>query len=293
MSISTKFETFCNNLRISNENLEKISYRYHQITRRINLDYWNIQSDTNHSLYVGSFGRDTEIFASDIDMLVQLPYSTYEKFNKYSVNGQSALLQEVKTVIEKTYSYSNLKGDGQIISFPFDDGISFEILPAFINKDDQSFTFANSNNGGSWHITDPRAEIEAINNLNKKSNGNLKRLCKMVRAWKNTNSVDISGILIDILAYRFINNWEHKDKSYTYYDWMTRDFFKYLSEVNKEQYEWYAMGSNRKIRCFGKFQNKAKQAYDTSLEAIKYEESSYEYSANLKWREIYGTKFPQ
>lgn len=293
MSISTKFETFCNNLRISNENLEKISYRYHQITRRINLDYWNIQSDTNHSLYVGSFGRDTEIFVSDIDMLVQLPYSTYEKFNKYFVNGQSALLQEVKKVIEKTYSCSNLKGDGQIISFPFDDGISFEILPAFINKDDQSFTFANSNNGGSWHITDPRAEIEAINNLNKKSNGNLKRLCKMVRAWKNTNSVDISGILIDILAYRFINNWEYKDKSYTYYDWMTRDFFKYLSEVNKEQYEWYAMGSNRKIRCFGKFQNKAKQAYDTSLEAIKYEESGYEYSANLKWREIYGTKFPQ
>lgn len=87
-------------------------------------------SDSAHSLYVGSYGRDTEIFTSDIDMLVQLPYSTYEKFNAYTSNGQSALLQEVKKVIEKTYSVTNLKADGQIISVPFAWVLILELCPA-------------------------------------------------------------------------------------------------------------------------------------------------------------------
>ena len=192
-------------------------------------------------------------------MLIQLPYETYAKFNTYSSNGQSSLLQEVKRVIEKTYSKTNLKADGQIISIPFVDGINFEVLPAFINKDG-TYTFANTNNGGSWKITDPKAEIEAINNMDKLCNHNLKRLCKMARAWKEKNSVDISGILIDILAYKFLSGWENRDKSFYYYDWMSRDFFEYISKVPTDQYKWQAMGSGRYIYCFGSFQSKAKIA---------------------------------
>lgn len=48
-----------------------------------------------------------------------LPYSTYEKFNAYKSNGQSALLQEVKGVLQKTYSTSYVKGDGQVIGINF------------------------------------------------------------------------------------------------------------------------------------------------------------------------------
>ena len=179
-------------------------------------------------------------------MLIRLPYETYKKFDSYSSNGQSALLQEVKQVIEKTYSVTSLKADGQIISVPFSDGINFEILPAFLNKDG-SYTFANTHDGGSWKTTDPKAEIQAINDRNNSCNHNLKQLCKMARAWKNKNDVDISGILIDILAYNFIGSWEYRDKSYMYYDWMTRDFMKYVSEVPSSQYKWQAMGSGRYI----------------------------------------------
>lgn len=293
MSINEKFTLFCNNIKMSKEDLDSISDRYHKITRRINLEYWNSDSNNNHSLYVGSFGRDTEILGSDIDMLVQLPYSVYEKYNKYQGNGQSALLQDVKKAIEKTYTHSHLKGDGQIISFPFTDGIDFEILPAFINNDDTSYTFANSNNGGSWKVTNPRAEINAINDLNKICKGNLKKLCRMVRAWKNYNNVNISGILIDILCYRFIKDWKYRAEPLEYFDWLTRDFFKYLSEIDTEKKEWCIMGSGRKINHYGIFQYKAKQAYNVALTAIQYETQHNNYSANQKWREIYGTKFPK
>lgn len=290
MSVTDWFSTFCSNILISSADLEKVSSRYRQITKRINLDYYSSSSETAHSLYVGSFGRDTEIYTSDIDVLLQLPYETYAKFNGYSSNGQSALLQEVKQVLEKTYSVSNLKGDGQIISLPFTDGINFEVLPTFINKDD-SYTFPNSNNGGSWKITDPKKEIAAINEMNSKCNKNLKRLCRMARAWRDKNNVAISGILIDAFAYNFISSWSERDKSYTYYDWMSRDFFKYLSERSTTQNSWQVMGSNRYVPRIGSFENKAKTAYSLACEAIN-AEKDYSYTAKSKWRDIYGTKFP-
>lgn len=290
-NIAKAFEEFCKILRFSSENQNKIIDRYHRITKRINIDYWGSDSDCNHSLYVGSYGRDTEIFTSDIDILVQLPYSTYKRFNSYNTNGQSALLQEVKKTIEKTYSVTRLKADGQIISVPFFDGINFEILPAFLNDDDRSYTFANSNNGGSWNLTDPKGEILAIQNMNKKCNSNLKRLCKMARVWKDKNNVDISGILLDILSYNFLSDWMYGDKSYLYYDWMTRDFLKYVSEQPTTQYRWKAMGSNRYITCFGTFQSKAKVSYEKALSAIELEKE-HPYRANQKWREIYGNRFP-
>ncbi|HPM11300.1 MAG TPA: hypothetical protein PK941_12765 [Paludibacter sp.] len=290
-NIATAFEQFCKNLRFSNDTLATISGRYHSITKRINIDYWGISSETAHSLYVGSYGRDTEIRTSDIDMLVQLPYETYKKFDAYSSNGQSALLQEVKKVIEKTYSATELKADGQIISVFFSDGINFEVLPAFINQDGSSYTFANSNDGGSWKTTDPRAEIAAIQEMNKQCNSNLKKLCKMARAWRDKNTVDISGILLDILSFNFISTWEYRDQSYIYYDWMTRDFLKYVSEQPTSQNRWKVMGSNRYITCFGSFQSKAKTSYKKALKAIE-DEKKYPLSANWEWREIYGSKFP-
>ncbi len=289
-NVGSAFNNFCNSLRFTDSELKTISTRYHSITKRINHDYWGLESDTEHNLYVGSYGRDTEIFASDVDMLVRLPYNTYEKFNNYSFNGQSSLLQEVKKVIEKTYSITNLKADGQIISIPFSDGINFEVLPTFLNKDG-SYTFANTNGGGSWKVTDPKAEIRAINDMNKSCNYNLKPLCKMARAWKEKNNVNISGILIDILAYKFLSTWEYKDKSYLYYDWMCRDFFEYVSKVPTSQTKWQAMGSNRYIYCYGSFQNKAKAAFEDCKVAISYEKQ-YPWSANNKWREILGSKFP-
>ena len=100
-NIGSSFETFCKRLKYSDEHLDKIRYRYHAITKRINMDYYGTTSSENHSLYVGSFGRDTEILTSDVDMLVQLPYETYKKFDEYTSNGQSALLQEVKKIIRQ------------------------------------------------------------------------------------------------------------------------------------------------------------------------------------------------
>ena len=228
MSVGSWFEEFCKNIRFDDKDLENLRYRYRQITKRINLEFWNSTSEELHSLYVGSYGRGTATHLSDIDMLVILPYATYQRINNRQGNKQSALLQEVKTSLQRTYSTSHIKADGQVVGIDFSDGINFEIVPVFENTDG-SYLYPDTNDGGSWKKTNPKKEIDEMNTYNNLTNGNLKKLCKMLREWKDEKNVDISGYAIDTLAYNFIKYWENKDKSYTYYDWMTRDFFKYLS----------------------------------------------------------------
>lgn len=292
MGLAEWFSTFCANIQVQDGGT--ISTRYKNITRRLNSDYWTTTSDTAHSLYVGSYGRNTAIQGiSDLDMIFQLPYSVYEQYNNYSGNGQSALLNAVKTSIEKTYSTTSIRADGQVILVPFNDGITFEVVPAFINKDD-SFTYPDSNNGGRWRTTNPKPEIEAIRSRNAVCNGNLILLCRMMRSWKNKWNVPIGGLLIDTLAYQFIDSYTYRDKSYLYYDYFCRDFFKWMAEQDENQEYWKAPGSGQYVYGKGLFQYKANRCYNISLEAIAHETASpkQEWSAKQKWRDIFGNSFP-
>lgn len=291
MGIAEKFQKFCSNIRISDNNVSNILYRYKRITKQLNIDFYGNVSEINNSLFVGSYGRGTDTHVSDIDMLFVLPFSVYKQYNDYVGNGQSALLQAVKTSLQKTYSTSHIGGDGQVVKIRFDDGIEFEIVPCFINKDGISYTYPDTNSGGSWKITNPRAEINEMNDSNKKFNFNLKRLCRMARAWKDKWNVPMGGLLIDTLAYNFMKSWQYNDKSYFYYDYMTRDFLLYLSNQNTDKQYWLAVGSNQYVYRKGTFEHKAKQCYNLAVEACNLEADNKDYSANQKWREIYGTKF--
>jgi hypothetical protein len=291
MSVSTNFETFCNNLLVSQSKRSTISDRYLAICKRLNLDFWKMDT-TSGGRYVGSFGRNTATgYVSDVDMLFEMPWSVYNNYNSYVTNGQSALLQAIKNSIATTYPNTDLKGDGQIVQVKFSDNMKIEALPAFKN-DNGSYTFANSNNGGSWKKTDPVPEIEAVSNGDALTNNNLRPLCRMARAWKYHNTVPIAGLLIDTLAYRFLTDWSNRDKSYLYYDWLSRDFFYYLKNQDSTQTTWYAIGSGQSIYNPDNFRYKATVAYNKTLEAIQQETDGYTWSSKQSWREIYGTRFP-
>ncbi|MBD1208497.1 MAG: nucleotidyltransferase [Ignavibacteria bacterium] len=292
MSIATKFSTFCGNLTISTSIRSDISTRYKAITKRLNKDFWETDSETLHSLYVGSYGRKTAINGcSDIDFIFVLPSYYYAIYNGYTSNGQSALLQRVRQSLSTTYPNTNIGADGQVVACSFSDDTFFEVVPAFEN-DDSSFTFPDTNGGGYWRITNPRPEIQAIADYDTEFNGNVKHLCKMTRAWKSNCAVPIGGLHIDTLAIAFLSTWKHNKKSNLYYDWMTRDFMEFLANQNPARSQWNAIGSNQLIYRQGNFEAKAKKAYNLALEAIEYEKNSYEWSANQKWREIYGSAFP-
>ncbi|HAT8967992.1 TPA: nucleotidyltransferase [Legionella pneumophila subsp. pneumophila] len=291
MGIAEKFENFCSALRMSKQTVENISYRAKRITRQINSDFWGIDSDSRYSLFVGSYGRGTEIHTSDIDIIIQLPYSTYQRYNSYQSNGQSALLQGVRDSLKKTYATTHLSGDGQVVKLAFNDDICFEIVPAFINQDGKSYTYPDTNNGGSWKTTDPKSEISEMTSANILWNKNLKRLCRMARSWKDQWDIPISGLLIDTLSYNFLRSWQYRDKSFTYYDWMTRDFFEFIKNQKSTQNYWIAPGSAQYVWRKGTFEYKALQCHNLAIEAIKCEENNMPYTADDYWRKIYGNKF--
>ena len=290
MGVTEDFEKFCKNIRLDDDTVETISNRCKRITQRLNIDFWDSWSETNHSFYSGSYGRGTETKTSDIDLVMVLPSSTYWKYDAYSTNGQSALLQAVKSSIEKTYSSTDVGGDGQVVVVRFSDGMRFEVVPAF-ECNDGTYLYPDSNNGGSWKSMDPKAEINAFNTMNAKCNKNLKRLCRMAREWNQKNGVCMKGIIIDSAAYRFISDYEYKDKSYLYYDWMSRDFMKYLYENADKDY-WVVPGSGWHAKYAYSFKREANEGYERCIAAIKADGEGKPYTCHTKWREHYGSKFP-
>lgn len=292
MAVADWFSTFCADLRIGAEKRSSFSYRTARITRILNQELRGIDSDQSNRFYVGSMGRNTAIpSVSDVDLLYILPNAMYQQYNAYAGNKQSSLLSTVRAAICKTYTASDVFGDGQVVVVAFDDGVKYEVLPAFLNTA-QTYTFPDSNNGGSWRECKPKQEMEAFALRNTVTNGNLSELSRMARAWRDSNNVPMTGMLIDTLAYQFIENMPYRNLSYFWYDFMSRDFFNFLANQSTTQMHWLAPGSGSYVHRQGAFEFKARQAELRAIEAIAHQTNSNDWSAKQKYREIYGTSFP-
>lgn len=283
MTTTEMFTDFLRNLAIDNS--ASITSKYEEITSALNKKFRDTESKTANSLQVGSYGRWTGIKGiSDLDMLYIMPSS---KWNDYKNGKQSKLLDDTKDAIQARYRKTTVKKDRLVVQVLYN-GFMVEVQPVF-EQDDGSFKYPDTYNGGCWKITKPREEIKAMKEFVDQKNKNLRKLCKMARAWKNKCGVGMGGLLVDTLAYNFLkSNSDYDNRSTAYYDWLCRDFFKYLSEEPNKDY-YLALGSNQRVNVKSKFQRKAKEAYENSLTAIAAGETS---SANKKWKKIFGRPFP-
>ena len=250
-----------NNHPIDMETRSLISTRYKTITKAVNGDFWNSNSETAHSRYVGSYGRGTAINVSDLDVLIELPINEYNHFSSLLGNGPSRLLQAVKKAIQDTYSRTDIRGDGQVVVVTFSDGMKFEVLPAFqrINswgQWDGTYIYPNSNMGGNWLSTNPKAEQDAMASKNgyNYSNGLLFDTCKQIRYVRSYyfSSYHLSGILVDSFVYSAIQDWhwlrdgEQRGANYVSYEQTLLDYYNntYSSLI-------YAPGSGMKVDASG------------------------------------------
>ena len=289
MSLENDFKEFIEKLEPTN--IEEMKITVGEIAKKLNCSYYGVNGDKESNIYiVGSIGRTTAIDGvSDLDIIFDLPKSIYEKFNSYNSNGQSALLQEVKNILKERYSNTDISGDGQVVVIEFSK-YTVELVPGF-KQNDNSFKYPDTHDGGSWKITNPLKEIDESIATAEGTNNNFIYIANMLRAWKNKNGFKFGGLLIDTLTYNFLNDKsEYKDIEFKDYFDVTKELFKYLKELNKEQNYWFALGSNQKVyNCDnGKFISKAKKAYK-KIESLDEEDSGI----NTKLREIFGSKFPK
>lgn len=219
MTLSNHFEDFCEEITVDNDEIERWTDRIKEITKKLNKKYYDSSSNEDNILIVGSVGRGTAIHnVSDYDCIFELPSEKFKQFDNHSGNGQSALLQEVKKEIQLRYPSTKVKGDGQIVVVSFSDG-DIELVPAFRQSDD-NFKYPDSNNGGSWKITKPLAEIEEAERMAKITENHYINFCRLMRKWKNEIGFKFKGLLIDTMTKNFFDeDDDRKNLKYSnYYD---------------------------------------------------------------------------
>jgi len=287
MTITEMFATFLGNLQVDNS--EQISGRYGEITACLNKRFRDTESKTANSLQVGSYGRYTGIKGiSDLDMLYILPRGEWEA---YKDGKQAKLLSDTKAAIKDRYPATEVKVDSPVVTVTYNN-FHVEVQPVFEEEDDDGnlqYKFPDTHNGSRWRITKPRQEIAAMKEFVDQKNKNLRKLCKMARAWKNKHGVYIGGLLIDTLAHNFLRSVDTYDnKGVSSYGELCRDFFEFLmDQPNQDHYQ--ALGSGQDVKVKKKFQRKAKKAYNLTLKAL---EADTENTANKKWKKVFGRPFP-
>jgi hypothetical protein len=283
VGIAEDFKSLLDNIKI--DNAATISLRYGEVTAALNKQFRNTDSKTANSLQVGSYGRSTAIKGvSDLDMIYIMPAG---KWDDYKDAGQNALLHDAKDAIRARYPTTIVKVDRLVVRVLYAD-FHIEVMPAF-KQDDGSYKYHDTANEGSWKITKPQAELDEIRESDARKNGNLRSLCKIARAWNIKHGVAMGGLLIDTLAYNFLESTQEYDsKSYFYYDYMCRDFFKFLADQPKQS-EYAALGSRQRVRVKKRFERKAKKAHELCEKAIA---ASGQANERQKWRDVFGNGYP-
>lgn len=289
MGLINDFETFCSNIQL--DNLADMKKTTGEIAKKLNKSYYNLDGETELHMYiVGSVGRNTAVCgSSDLDVIFDLPASIYSKYEAYTENGQSALLQDVKKVLQEKYPNSDIRGDGQVVVIAFNK-YTVELVPGFKQSDDR-FKYPDTHDGGKWKYTDPLSEQSACAECESESEGKYYDFCHIVRSWRNHIGFKMGGLLIDTLTYDFFedNDFFVGDSSKNYLE-ILKDLFAFLKNQDKNRSYWYAMGSNQCVYNSdnGKFVGKAKKAYN-KIKNLTIESED----ANKILRQVLGNAFPK
>ena len=256
----------------------------------LNRHYHDSVSETDNSFLIGSWGKDTAIRPPrDVDIYFLLPAAVYHRYQAHVWNGQSALLQEVKGVLTKTYPDTDMSGDGQIVLVRFG-GSSVEVVPAF-QLQSGGYWICDTNNGGSYKLTEPWAEAAHIDAVDKATNGNLRPLIRMLKAWQDSCSVPIKSFQVELVAADFLQQspWRHYD--FFWFDWITRDFFAYL--YHRANSYVTVPGTVAQIFLGDQWQSRTASAYSRAVKACEYEKLNIVAAAGEEWQKIFGPQIPE
>ncbi len=288
MNVDVRFKKLISNLCLTDAQKDDGQTKHSGVRKCLNLHYYNSSSETSNSLLVGSWGKFTRIRPPrDIDVMFILPFSTYQRYESRPGNKQSQLLQEVKGVLSSTYTVTNMSADGQIVLVPFA-SYAIEVVPAFLMNG--NYWICDTNNGGRYKTTDPDAERAKISASKAIAGANTVHLIQMLKRWQEVCNVPLKSFWLELLAIEFLENWEYRAKSELYYDWMMRDFFKWLSL--KGGHYIFAPGTYEIMNLGNSWVTKAESAYSRALNAIENESGGYTYLAGDEWQKIFGDFIP-
>jgi len=290
IAVRQRFTQFHNNLSLTpNQFVDGLTKR-NGVVNCLNRQYWGSTSEMDHSFFVGSWGKDTATRPPrDVDLYFLLPSAVYTRFQAHVWNRQSSLLQEVKNVLTETYPDTDMSADGQVVVVRFG-SYSVEVVPAF-ELTNGKYWICDTNTGGCYKQTDPWAEVGFINTTDQATNGNLRPLIRMLKAWQANCSVPIKSFQLELLAANFISNSPWRLNDFFWFDWITRDFFAYL--YHRANTTLAVPGGVETIYLGDKWQSRAETAYWRAVKACDDETYNRVDSAGDEWQKIFGTEIPR
>lgn len=224
-----------------------------------------------------------------MDLYVLLPTAVHKRFENHRWNRQSALLQEVKGVLTKTYRDTDMSGDGQVVLVRFG-SYSVEVVPAFLLQNGR-YWICNTHGGGSYKETDPWAEVNHIEAVDKANNHNLRPLIRMLKAWQANCSAPIKSFQLELLAAAFLAQSPWRLKDFFWFDWIARDFFAYL--YHRANSFVVVPGTLERIHLGNECQSRAATAYYRAEKASEYEKINLVAAAGDAWQNIFGPDIPR
>jgi hypothetical protein len=110
------FEIFDKELKLTSKQLKDAKTKYNNVCKTLHKYYYDSKYDGKTKLLFGSYKKNTNIRPlvknQDVDVLFKIPKETFDKFNNYDSNGQSALLQEIRSILKDTYTTTKKLVDG-------------------------------------------------------------------------------------------------------------------------------------------------------------------------------------
>lgn len=132
---------------------------------------------------------------------------------KYNENGfisSQKVLNYIREVLDKTYSRSEIRKDGQAINIWLDSyGFGIDVVPALkINHiiHGPHYFIPQGTNSHMWISTNPLSDLTAFEMEDKRLKGLLTSTCRIMRKWNDLcNSSRLSGFHVDALVFKALN----------------------------------------------------------------------------------------
>lgn len=288
--VIARFRGFHENLCPTPSQIQEGTNHHEGVRKSLNTYYYRSHSSTANSFLTGSWGKRTRIRPPrDVDIYFVLPDGVYWKFNSYQGNRQSALLQAVKNVLQRTYPNTKLRGDGQVVVVEFS-RINVEVVPAFLYNGNQ-YLICDTHAGGCYKIADPKAEMKHMLTIHRKSSMHLRPIIMMLKSWQAHCKVPVKSFYLELLACEFMPNYSWKNIGYVYYDWIFRDFFEYM--YSRANGQLIVPGTSELLHMGNAWLSQVATAYRGARMACDYERNDNIVRAGEEWQKIFGPQVPR
>jgi hypothetical protein len=287
--VSAKFDRFLSNIQLTKAQSDDAITKHTGVRKALHAAYYSAPFEPGTSILVGSYGKDSAVRPpADIDILFRMPGSLFSKYDSSPGNGQSQLLQHVKSVLKRTYPTTDMRADGQVVVVPFT-SFAVEVAPVF-DRSLGGYSYPDTHGGGSWKVTNPAAEMKRLTDSNARSSGKTTHLLRIMKVWKRACDTPIKSFAIELMVVDFLATWQYYDKTSVYYDYMVRDFFAYI--LQRVRGSAPIPGTTDYLAFGDEWQSKAESALERAKKACTYEaDQDKDKLATEEWKKVFGDLF--